>query len=412
LGNTPEARLGRLQSIDLLRGAAALGVVAYHVTRGQFFVVSAGDSPWTLALTIPSSMGFSGVYLFFVISGFCIHLAWARQQARDGAAAIDFLAFWKRRIQRLYPPYLVALGLYLLVLWLEGAHSASPRLLGWDVGLHLFMIHNIDPGTVLSINGVFWTLAIEEQLYLAYFLLLALRRRLGWPWALGICLAARVGWFAFGFAAHRLWGIEMVVGEAAAAHWFVWALGAWSVEAWYGLVARPRWTHSTWTFVLSLLAAAGLTICLRVLPPGSALQDLAWFLSHPLWGLAFFALVNRLTLAELVNRRDEPRDDLPPRRDDLPPRVSPCLSALSRVGLFSYSLYLTHELVLTHLDGALASVLPQGAPSLLLVRFLVFAPMAVAAAWLFFVLFERPFLAPRRHNVPGVEATGLAGPSG
>ncbi len=38
--------------------------------------------------------------------------------------------------------------------------------------MHLLMLHNLDPNTCYTINGVFWTLAIEEQLYLAYFLLL------------------------------------------------------------------------------------------------------------------------------------------------------------------------------------------------------------------------------------------------
>jgi peptidoglycan/LPS O-acetylase OafA/YrhL len=60
--------------------------------------------------------------------------------------------------------------------------------------MHLLMLHNLDPKTCYSINGVFWTLAIEEQLYLAYFLLLFLRRRWGWSLALTMCLLARLGW--------------------------------------------------------------------------------------------------------------------------------------------------------------------------------------------------------------------------
>ncbi len=50
----------------------------------------------------------------------------------------------------------------------------------YDVVMHLLMLHNLDPHTCYSINGVFWTLAVEEQLYLAYFLLLFLRNRWGW----------------------------------------------------------------------------------------------------------------------------------------------------------------------------------------------------------------------------------------
>ena len=91
--------------------------------------------------------------------------------------------------------------------------------------MHVLMLHNLDPQTCYSINGVFWTLAIEEQLYLAYFLLLFLRTRWGWGPTLLICALARVGWFFFG---HLVWlktGVGIPVPEAAASHWFTWALG-------------------------------------------------------------------------------------------------------------------------------------------------------------------------------------------
>ena len=48
---------------------------------------------------------FAGIYLFFVISGFCIHLFWAKARAAGvEKPVIDFFTFWKRRVRRLYPP--------------------------------------------------------------------------------------------------------------------------------------------------------------------------------------------------------------------------------------------------------------------------------------------------------------------
>ena len=224
----PGTRHGRLRSIDVLRGLAALGVVLFHATDGQLFVDRMRSAPWMFVLGLPTSLGFSGVYLFFVISGFCIHLAWARQRAENRTPVVPFVPFWKRRIRRLYPPYLVALGLYLLLLWFQGTGLATTRPVAWDIGLHLVMLHNVDPQTTWSINGVFWTLAIEEQLYLAYFLLLALRKRLGWTATLAVCLAVRVGWFALAFLAHRALGLQVVVTEAAAGA--LVRLGSRSVE--------------------------------------------------------------------------------------------------------------------------------------------------------------------------------------
>ena len=48
-------------------------------------------------------VGFRGVPLFIVLSGFCIHLGAARQAARGGGWGCRWGAFWKRRIRRRLP---------------------------------------------------------------------------------------------------------------------------------------------------------------------------------------------------------------------------------------------------------------------------------------------------------------------
>ena len=83
--------------------------------------------------------------------------------------------------------------------------------------------------------------------------------------------------------------------------------------------------------------------------------------------------------------------------------------ALLKVGVFSYSLYLTHELVLSHLDKALAPWLAVGEPTSLLLRFFVLAPLAVGMSRLFFVVFERPFLTKRRD--PSLVFSKASGPA-
>src|SRR4030095_8409939 len=148
-----------------------------------------------------SSFGYIGVFLLFVISAFCIHLQWAKSRSAGTNPKVTFGPFWKRRIRRLYPPYLIALALFLGITALTSGIDFT-HFFFYDIGMHLLMLHNLDPKTCYSINGVFWTLAIEEQLYLAYFLLLFLRARLGWGITLGICLLARIGWMAF---SHRVW---------------------------------------------------------------------------------------------------------------------------------------------------------------------------------------------------------------
>jgi peptidoglycan/LPS O-acetylase OafA/YrhL len=163
---------GRLQSIDALRGVAALGVVLYHAVMQTANAVPDNLFRWPVKLIqYLSSFGYIGVCLFFVISGFCIHLQWAKARANRKPHQISFGSFWKRRIRRLYPPYLFALALFFLMAALSTGIDIT-HFFVYDVVMHLLMLHNLDPQTCYSINGVFWTLAVEEQLYLAYFLLL------------------------------------------------------------------------------------------------------------------------------------------------------------------------------------------------------------------------------------------------
>src|SRR5215813_6976468 len=249
----------RLISIDALRGIAALGVVLYHaVGRTE------GSAPhnlfrWPVVIVQTlSSFGYAGVFLFFVISGFCIHLQWARARAKGDAYQVRFGSFWKRRLRRLYPPYLISVVIS-IAMTAFAVGIVFNRAFVYDVVMHLLMLHNFDPKIAYSINGVFWTLAIEEQLYLAYFLLLFLRMRWGWTVTLLVCLGARVGWF---FLSHGIWlyfGVGVPIPEAAASHWLTWALGAISVEAAFGVIKLPIWTRNLGIGFGALLLAVGVS---------------------------------------------------------------------------------------------------------------------------------------------------------
>src|ERR1700752_3157607 len=234
----------RLRSIDALRGAAALGVVLYHAVDQNANLAPQNIFKYPARLIqLASSYGYVGVFLFFVISGFCIHLQWAKARSAGEQPKIQFGAFWRRRLRRLYPPYLIAFAVYLFLTATTVGIDVTKFFI-YDVVMHLLMLHNLDPKTCYSINGVFWTLAIEEQLYLAYFLLLFLRTRWGWGTTLIICCVARIGWVFLARVAWLLAGYSIPVAEGAASHWITWALGAIAVEAWFGLIQLPKWCRS------------------------------------------------------------------------------------------------------------------------------------------------------------------------
>ena len=369
----------RLRSIDALRGIAAFGVVLYHVVSQTSASVPHSFLKYPVRLMqFGSSFGYIGVFLFFVISGFCIHLQWAKARAMGQVSELRFGAFWKRRIRRLYPPYIFALALYFLFAAATTGIDLT-HFFVYDVVMHLLMLHNLDPNTCYSINGVFWTLAIEEQLYLAYFLLLFLRTRWGWGRTIVICLGVRVGWVIM---SHLIWlktGVGIPVPEAAASHWFTWALGAIGVEAVFGLIQLPRWCRNLWLGGALIIGASAISFIMPSIPKDTLLHNFSWFLIHPMWGLGFFILVNKAVQAEQKWIRNV----------SLPSLVS----IFATLGVFSYSIYLTHELVIMQSWRFLATSL-----SPMLNTFLVVTPATICFAWIFFWFCEKPYMrkaAPR-----------------
>jgi peptidoglycan/LPS O-acetylase OafA/YrhL len=96
-------------------------------------------------------------------------------------------------------------------------------------------------------------------------------------------------------------------------------------------------------------------------------------LMHPLWGLGFFILVNRAVQAEQswLEKLKKPR----------------AVAAAAFVGVFSYSLYLTHELVIMQSWWFTIKAIPPVINTLLIVT-----PATIAFAWLFFRYCEKPYM--------------------
>ena len=369
----------RLRGLDALRGMACFAIVLYHATDQSLKAVPANLLHYPVrAIQFAISQTYISVFLFFVISGFCIHLQWARSRAAGQEPQIPFGAFWKRRFRRLYPPYAIALALY-LVLTASTVGLNVTHFVVYDVVMHLLMLHNLDSHTVYSINGIFWTLAIEEQLYLAYFLLLFIRARWGWTATLAVCLLSRLAWMLL---SHVVWvktGFGLPVPESAAAHWFTWALGAMAVEAVYGVIKLPRWSRNLPVAAVLITIASIISAYLPVIPKDTPAHDVGWFLIHPLWGLGFFIVINRIVLSEQSWVRQA--------------RLPLLISIFTTLGLFSYSIYLTHELTIMQSWRWMNPARLQMGNV-----FLVIVPMTILFAWVFFWFCEKPFMVRRKET--------------
>ena len=142
-----------------------------------------------------ASVGWLGVEIFFVISGFVIPYS----MVKNGYQLRNFPGFLGRRLLRLEPPYLLSM-LVVLVLNYLSTLSSLYQGTGFvfdpvQLGLHLGYLIAFIPGYDWLIP-VYWSLAIEFQYYLIVGLLFGLinhRHLLGfWAGALGLLLLALV----------------------------------------------------------------------------------------------------------------------------------------------------------------------------------------------------------------------------
>jgi len=146
-----------------------LAVVVFHARGGQHPEVLPG--------------GFLGVSLFFTLSGYLICSLLIGEQERTGS--IRWTAFWARRFRRLSPAAFVVIGacVAIPVVWdgAWGRYLASADVIAalgsWS---NLWQIHLVDTGRALRVLGPlgpFWSLALEEQFYLAISVIALLSAR-------------------------------------------------------------------------------------------------------------------------------------------------------------------------------------------------------------------------------------------
>ena len=161
-----ETSSGRfIPEMDGLRFAAIGMVILFHLSgyltaKSPVYRASPPSSDW---LAQAALVGFHGVELFFVISGFILGLPFAAHYMK-GAAPVNLRKYYLRRLTRLEPPYIVALlVLFVLAIALQSRPSASfyPHL-----GASLFYLHSLIYGTFSPAMGVAWSLEIEVQFYL------------------------------------------------------------------------------------------------------------------------------------------------------------------------------------------------------------------------------------------------------
>jgi peptidoglycan/LPS O-acetylase OafA/YrhL len=145
------------RDIQALRALAVLAVFAYHLR--------------------PSALtgGFVGVDVFFVLSGFLISAHLFQEFSKTGS--LNVVKFWARRARRLLPASFVVLVFSAVSVWLIAPTALQERFYR-DIGAATFYVANwvfaadsidyLAADNSPSIVQHFWSLGVEEQLYVIW----------------------------------------------------------------------------------------------------------------------------------------------------------------------------------------------------------------------------------------------------
>ena len=322
-----------------------------------------------------------GVSFFFVISGFLICTLFLREETKIGR--IDLLKFYGRRTLRLLPLYYVVLAIQAVLVFVLKQYTPENQAL-FQEKLPSYLLYYSN-WLATATQGPFfcaWSLAVEEQFYLGFGLLLRFTRR---PLVIGLALAALVtkivahGLFGPLDTGSALWRVVFSYQEPILLG--VLLAFALSHRRWYDLCARGL--RSPWVL---LCLASGLVV---------------WLCVHPMqtqssWDAQMLYLFMALIVAGVVMR---------------PATPVVCTTAMIDVGEISYGIYLLHMVVFS-----LVKKLPGGShPAVCLlvggIATIVLASMVYRYLELPIIRFYKtkltPFAPPktRPKPAPGVIAT-------
>jgi len=192
----PAEGTNRYQLIDVLRGVSILLVIIGHYIllpnawRGTFERLTGRDYG-----NIITGMGYYGVALFFVISGYLITSLSLRRYGRLNQ--VDFSDFYWRRFARIMPLLLLCMACMLLYHFLEIRGYVFSNILVLKrsiaslLSFRFYEMMNQDSG--LGAWNALWSLSVEEAFYLSFpFICLALGRKRTALWMGSIVIALAI----------------------------------------------------------------------------------------------------------------------------------------------------------------------------------------------------------------------------
>jgi len=382
----------RLPFLDGLRGFAALYVLLHHAALAVSPAGLHGQPLLTVRFLLRH--GHAVVGIFIVLSGYC--LARPLVLNPESRTRLNLRSFLWRRARRIYPPYLAALCLSLVLIQAVPG-LAKPQRVPWDRALpsvgngivtsHVLLFHNLSNHWIYKIDPPMWSIATEWQIYLCFPALVVVWNRLG----MRTCVASA---FFVGFGVAALAGPLTNSAIQELCPWFL-GLFALGMASAFGSSAQVPASRQRGAISLDISLGVLSVGCLWLAMGCATRQGRQFLLIDPLVGLGTALLLMRWA------RRSTWDSQRP-----IPPLL-PLLGSRFAVwlGSISYSLYLVHYPLLALADSRLRELGLHD-----IERFwtllLVVSPLVLGVAALFHLVFERPFLhsgaelTPNRYDAP------------
>ena len=375
--------------LDLWRGAAAFWVVLAHATiyAGAGALGSTGVlTGISHGLMKISRIGWYGVPMFFVISGYCI-AATATSHFRQRHHAADFFV---RRFRRIFPPYGIALAFTLAIYAVAHLFSSAGYLnqppfefpvlrtlmpSNWvgNVTLTELWVHHLFGGQVHVILDPSWSLMYEEQFYLVCGLALIVLGARFLSGAAVVTVAVVVGMLV----TNGSWpnGYD---GFFFDGRWLLFALG---LAVFYYI--KHATARSRPLFLVGFVSVVFLAVGLRFGWLGQLQSQRQQLMAAEFVGGALFALV--LVVAH--------------RWDDVL-RWHVALRPIAYLGRISYSLYILHMPVAKIMSYTLLKLGVVSDWQILLITVPAVTGISVLYAAIFFHFVERRFLNSPNAVIP------------
>jgi peptidoglycan/LPS O-acetylase OafA/YrhL len=246
--------------IDIARAVAVILVLFYHLILELNW-----ESFPSVRIFYVFRIGWIGVDLFFVISGFVIFLSLIRTAENFG---IDNYKkpYFKNRLSRIVPLYFLTSWCFLVLV--EPKLFSYPSDWLWrNILSHVFFIHNLSTTYMGALNGPTWSIATEMQFYIFIAIVFKWLPRqrpvLMCALFIMIALAWRAGaWYTFepsldaSYLAHRMTRVEQLPGRLDAfGLGCAIALIVWNRKHPLHCYLLPGWKNSIiWLFVAVLLS--------------------------------------------------------------------------------------------------------------------------------------------------------------